>query len=486
MNKRYLNLLLVAFVALDLAFTCWQSYQMPMDGDLVAIVLPAPWYAPVLHDPFGWAALARHEVYAAPNRFFAHAAMGSYWKLVPRLLHSITNPISSLYAAGALFTTAVQALVLVLLAAYVRQATADPAGERRNGSFWVAVALLVPLFQTNGYNEQMGITNRAVTYTFFYALPMGLLLLVLWPFYRAACRQQPLRVGWLQALLLLGLMVVVAFNGPVATASVAIVLLGIGLAWVWEQVQGRRRGAGAAPGGVSSWLSWQAVGLLGALGALCLYSLYIGRNNSENTHDHSLGELYRLLPVGVVKMIVWQAGLPVLLGLLLINYLLVNKLTLPSAARQRVLVLLRWVAFFAVMYVLLLPFGGYRSYRPYLLRNDSALPVLLTLLFAYGLTTYFLLGQFKGRLRAGYLSAVLVVGGFFLYADRKVHLPDDNGCERWSLDQLSRAPEPVVQLSSFCNVLAWSPIGEASQSDYNAQMLHYWGITPVKKLYYNK
>lgn len=482
--KRYLPLLLVAFVALDLAFTCWQSYQMPMDGDLVAIVLPAPWYAPVLHDPFGWAALTKHEVYAAPNRFFAHAAMGGYWKTVPRLLHSLTNPISSLYAAGALFTTVVQALVLLLLAAYVRQAMAGTAAGR--GSFWVAAALLVPLFQTNGYNEQMGITNRAVTYTFFYALPMGLLLLLLWPFYRAACRQQPLRVGWMQAVLLLGLMVVIAFNGPVATASVAIVLLGIALAWTWEQVQARRHGAGAATGGVSSWLSGQAMGLLGTLGALCLYSIYIGRNNSENNHDHSLGELYRLLPVGVVKMMAWQAGLPILAGLLLLNYFLVNKLTLPSVARQRVLLLLRWVAFFAVMYVLLLPFGGYRSYRPYLLRNDSALPVLLTLLFAYGLTTYYLLFQLTGRLRAGYLGAVLVVGVFFMYADRKVHLPDDNGCERWSLDQLSRAPEPVVQLSTFCNVLSWSPIGEASQSDYNAQMLQYWGITPVKKLYYNK
>ena len=485
MTKRYLTLLLVAFVALDLVFSAWQSYQLPLDGDLVAIVLPAPWYAPVLHDPFGWAALTRHEVYAGTNRFFAHAAMGLYWKAVPRLLHRLTDPISSLYAASALFSTAVQALLLLLLAAYVRQAVAGPAGGGRGG-FWVAAALLVPLFQVNGYNEQMGITNRAVTYTFFYALPMSLLLLVLWPFYRAACRQQPFRVGPLAALLLLGLMVVVAFNGPVATATVAIVLPAIGLAWAWERARARRPGAGPAAGGVSSWLSGQAAGLLGVLGALCLYSLYIGRNNSENTHDHSLSELYRLLPVGVGKLLTWQAGLPVLVGLLLVNYLIINKLALTSAARQRVLLLLRWVAFFAGAYVLLLPLGGYRSYRPYLLRNDSALPVLLTLLFAYGLTTYFLLLQLRGRLRAGYLGAVLVVGGFFLYADRKVHLPDDGSCQRWSLDQLSRAPEPVVQLPGFCTVLTWTPVGEASQSEYNAQLLQYWGVTPDKKLYYNK
>lgn len=482
MNKRYLTLLLVAFVALDLAFTYWQNYQLPLDGDLVAIVLPAPWYAQVLHDPFGWAVLTKHAVYAAPNRFFAHAAMGLYWKAVPLLLHHLTNPISSLYAASALFTTAVQTLLLLLLAAYVRQAAGGLAGGRVG--FWVAVALLVPLFQTNGYNDQMGITNRAVTYTFFYALPMGLLLLVLWPFYRAACRQQPLRVGPLQAVLLLGLMVVVAFNGPVATASVAILLLGIGLAWAWEQV--RRHTAGAAVGGVSSWLSGQALCLLGALGALCLYSLYIGRNNSENNHDHSLSELYQLIPVGLANWLGWQAGLQVVGGILLVNFLLIKKLVTKSVTQQRVLLLLRWVAFFVVVYVLLLPLGGYRSYRPFLLRNDSALPVLLMLLFAYGLSTYFLLFQLMGRLRAGYLGAVLVVGSFFLYTDREVHLPEDNSCERWSLDQLSHAPEPVVQVSSFCNVLAWSPIGEPSQSDYNAQMLLYWGVTSEKKLYFQK
>jgi hypothetical protein len=76
MNKRYFTSVLVAFVVLDWVFTCWQHYHLPLDGDLAAIVLPAPWYTQVLHDPFGWAVLAKHESYSATNRFFAHATIG--------------------------------------------------------------------------------------------------------------------------------------------------------------------------------------------------------------------------------------------------------------------------------------------------------------------------------------------------------------------------------------------------------------------------
>ena len=476
MNKRLLTGLLAAFVLLDLALTFWQNYQFPLDGDLTAIVLPASWYTQVLHDPFGWSVLTRHEVYSATNRFFAHAAMGLYWKNAPRLLQFLMSPIDSLYAASALFTTVTHALLVALLAAYIRQTTGEPRGH---WGFWLAAALLVPLFQTEGFNEQMGVMNRAVTYTFFYAFPMALLLMLLWPFYRAACRQQPLRVSAVQALLLVGLMVVLAFNGPVATAAIAVLLFGIGVYWAWEQWQRQRDPALRG----SSWLSGQAMVLLAVLAVLCLYSLYIGRSNSENTHDHTLWQLYQLLPFGIYTQLTWQPGLPVLLGVLLLNGQLVRRALPPTPGRQRVLLAMRCVGLFAVIYLLLLPLGGYRSYRPYLLRNDSILPILLGLIFAYGLSTYFLALQLRGRLRGGYLAVVVLAAGFFLYADRKLEMPVNNGCERWAMDQLSRAPEPVVQVANFCNILTWTPITDYHQSEINAEMLRYWGVTKTKKLY---
>jgi hypothetical protein len=65
-------------------------------------------------------------------------------------------------------------------------------------------------------------------------------------------------------------------------------------------------------------------------------------------------------------------------------------------------------------------------------------------------------------------------------------MPTNNGIERWSMDQLARAPEPVVRLAPFSTVLTWTPIADYHQSEWNAEMLHYWGITPSKKLYYQQ
>ncbi|TDN36582.1 hypothetical protein [Hymenobacter sp. UV11] len=469
------------FIVLDLAFSFWRNYRLPLDGDLAATVLPAPWFAQVLHDPFGWAVLTRNEVYSATNRFFAHAAMGLYWKTMPRLLQQVLDPVSSLYVASALFTTLTQAGLLLLLARYIQLAS----GARRT-HFWLIAALLVPLFQTaGGYYEQMGITDRAVTYTFFYAFAMLLLLVLLWPFYQAACRQQPLRLPWWRALLLVGLMVVVAFNGPIATATIAVLLLGVGGHWAWGQGQRWRQGL-AWPTLGRGWLSGQAVLLLGTLTALCLYSIYIGRNNVENTHTYSLLQRYQLLPLGVARYFIYQLGLPVLVLVLASNFLLACWAVTDSMARRRVLTTLGWVGLFIGAYLLLLPLGGYRSYRPNLLRNDTALPILLGLLFAYGYSSYFLLSQLRGRLRGGYLLIICLVGGFFLHADGQPDAFPVSDCERWSLDQLARAREPVVELAGFCPVLAWMPISDYTQSEVQAQMLYYWHITPTKKLYFQK
>lgn len=485
MKNRYWSGLLIVFIVLDVALTYWQNYQLPLDGDMVAIVLPASWYSQVLHDPFGWAVLTKNEVYAGTNRFFAHASMGLYWKQVPHLLQRFTSPINSLYVASALFTTGVQVLLALVLAAYVWRGAGGKPGR---WGFWLAVALLVPLFQTEGFYEQMGITNRAITYTFFYPFPAALLLLVLWPFFRAAHEQQPLRLSAGQVLLLVLLMVVVAFNGPIASAAVAVVLLGIGAYWAWQ----RWKTANSLSGVVrlpwsAGWLSGQALALLAILGVLSLYSIYIGRNNSENSHTHTLGELYKLLPTGAYRELTMDWGLPLLIGMVLLNGLLV-RYAVPASAegRQWVLNSLWLVGAFALMFVLLLPFGGYRDYRPYLIRSDSILPVTLALLYAYGVSGMFLLRELRSRAKGGYGLVVALFTACFVYADAVVKLPRNNDCERWALDQLAHAQEPVVQLSPFCSLLTWGNINDPHQSELHAQMLHYWGITSGPKLYYQK
>ena len=475
MTKRYLVGLLIAFVGLDLALTCWQYFQMPLDGDLAAIALPASWYSQVLHDPFGWAVLTKNEVYSAPNRFFAHASMVLYWHTVPALLQRLMSPINSLYAASALFATATQAGLTLGLAAYVAAARGERVGSL---GFWLTAALLRPLFQTaNRLYEQMGITDQAVTYTFFYAWPLLLVLGLYWPFYRAAGRGQPLRLPAWRVLLLLGLMVVIAFNGPLASAVVAVGLLGTGLRWLW----GRRH-----PGQRAAWLSGQALGLLAVLAALTAYSLYIGRNNNENVHTLTLGQRYRLLPEGVARLLAIDVGLPLLLLALLGSIWLVWRTAGATPGRPGALRLLAWSAALAATYLLLLPLGGYRTYRPYLVRYDTFLPVTLALLFAYGLAVRYLLRHLAGGPRRAYLAGVLLFSTYLLGVDWVLKPAHNNDCERQALATLAQAPCPEVRLPADCGVLSWGPVGSAGQSEPSAQLLYEWGVTPRKVLYFQQ
>jgi hypothetical protein len=269
-------------------------------------------------------------------------------------------------------------------------------------------------------------------------------------------------------------------GGPVGVAAVLVLMLGLGVQWLWQQMQGRMRLVG------SNWLSGQALLLLSALALLCLYSLYIGRYNVENDHSHTLADLYRLLPGGLARYLTYQVGLPLLLSAVAFNAVLLWLLTAPTPARQQVLRSLGWVGLLLGCYLLLLPFGGYRTYRPNLLRNDTALPVILGVFFAYGLSSYFLLTNLRTMRRGAYQVLVCLFGAFFLYQDGQPNPAASNGCERWSLDQLAQAKEPVVELSSDCNVLTWGPIHNPQDSDLQAQMIYYWGITSEKKLFYQK
>ncbi len=477
MRKRYQVVLLALLVGLDLTFTFVQYCQLPIDGDLAASVVPGTWYRPVLHDPFGWAVLTKNAVYAAPNRFFAHAAMVGYLRNVPRWLQVLASPIDSIYLAGAIFGTGVHALLLVLLATYVRLRL--PGAGRRGA--WLTAALLTPLFQTAGFYGQMGIVSRSLTFTFFYGFPLALLLAWLLPFYRAACQGRPLHLPWPLVLLWLALAVVLAFNGPVVAASVAVLLALVVGHWAWGRWP---TGLSAAWAARPVWCSGQALGLGLALAALCAYSLFIGRNNAENNHPFTLWQLYQRLPYGIYEELTSKLGLPLLVGFVLLNAWLLRRFVPDAAEGLRVRQLLRWVGVFAVLYIGLLPLGGYRPYRFYLLRNDSILPVLLGLLLAYGLSAVYLLGQLRGRARSWYVGGLLLLLGIFLNADRRLWLRDNNACERRALERLAWNADEVIRLPADCTVMSWERITDARQSALNAELLYYWHVTPRRTLYY--
>jgi len=467
--------LLVLFVLVNLGLAFFRHYQLRLDGDITAIVLPRADYAHVLRDPFGWAVLAHNSVYAGPNRFFAHIAMYTYWRQVPLLLQAFMRPIDSLYATQAVFNTGVQALLLYVMGWY-----ATGTRRLRSGRLWLAMALMLPFFQTTGYNRQMAIMDNSVTYNFFYALPLLLLLVLLWPLYRAVSQGQAVRLSAWQLVAMLALALVLSFNGPIITGTVLILLLGIGLhlarqRWRWPVGQWLRG------------LPWRPVLLWGWFGGLCLYSLYIGRNNSENltTMTVSVAQRYQLLPHGVRAILTDRLGLPLLLGGCLVNLVLVRYLLPPTPENRRLRPTLGWVGLFALAYALLLPLGGYRPYRPYILHHDCIVPITVALVVFYGLSAGRLLGQLQGAQRRWYIGALVVVAFIYLNADRRLYKYGDKVREYQALQLLARPDAPaVVRLPHRETVLAWDPITEPASSITIAEMLRYWRVTNGLKLYY--
>lgn len=481
MIKRNWPAFLVVALLLDLAYSFWQHLGASLSGDLAPIVLPSDAYRPVLYDPLGLHAL-RGEIYPAPNRYFQHQVILQYLRAVPLWLQRWATPIDSVYLACALAKTLIQAALIYLLGVCISGHTA-----LTNRRWLLAAGLVTPLFQTNGWNGQLGIIDKSVVYAFCYAWSAVLLLVFFLPYVRSALRGQPLRHrsawGWGQALVLAP---VLALNSPIITGVAMIVAPGLLLYHGWgayraeagkpwlERVQAAGRSLPLA-----LWLPLVLLTLLSA------YSLYIGRFNAENfVNVLPLADRYARLPLGVFYQFKQKLGWPLLLLMLGVNYWLLSRKP-ASPAQQRLWTLLRAVGLFAVVYILLLPLGGYRDYRPYILRRDTLLPVIIGVVWCYGASSYYLLRHLPAAAWGRYVGAL---GAFVLVcmlSDKPTNR-ENNLCERAALATLAAAQTDVVRLSADCTIMDWNVFHRPEQSAINAEMLHYWGITPKKTLYYQR
>ncbi|RPD49999.1 hypothetical protein DNI29_04170 [Hymenobacter sediminis] len=474
MRRNLIYWLLALFVLLDLLYSFIQNYQLPLDGDLAAIVLPGSTYQRVLQDPFGWAVLSNNAQYAGPNRYFAHALLSGYFRNVPLWLQIFTDPVTSVYAAAAIAKTLTQALLLYSMALFC--CTEEGPISKR---LLIAAALLLPLFQGAGYNAQMGIIDHSITYTFFYAVPLMLLLFWLLPFYRTRLRETQ---GWsIWRVVALGVLaVVLAFNGPVIPGVMAVLGIGI-VAYALKQYHS----VGLGHRFIAQFGGWRPLLLLLGFGALCLYSLFIGRNNSENMiTTPTLWERYKLLPMGIFYQLSGKLGLPLLLAVCLLNDQLIKRLVPVTAENKRLRQFLRYIGWFVLAYVLLLPLGGYRPYRPYLLRRDTSLPIILAFVLFYGMSGYYLLRNLPARQRSWYIGLVVLFGAIFMNAD-KLHITDNNGCERVAFQQLAHSTSAVVSLPMNCAVMSWETITDPEASALNALLLQHWRIIDQPRRYYH-
>ncbi|MCB0644240.1 MAG: hypothetical protein KDC44_21500, partial [Phaeodactylibacter sp.] len=438
----------------------------------ILITEPGDRYYGVLQDPFGLEVLRTGTVRANPNRFFSHLALTTWFEQVPFIL-PLRSPIDRLYGTAALARIGIQLLLLYLLARLVSNRK-----RIRDHNFLLAALLILPLFQTFGFNRQMGLLDMSITYCFFYALPLGVLLLFLQPFLSSTMHGEALRFSRIKAGLWILLIPVIALSGPLLPGIVAVLLLlffGIPLL-----------STKSLPGAWQKW-SLRPIELLLAilLGIATLYSLYLGTFNLENPDQSvpGLGQRYLQLPEGLWKLWSNKLGLPLLSFLLLINTLIIRR-QFKGPNGRHIRSIIRYAMLFALLYCLLLPLGGYRDYRADIIRYDTFLPVTIALLLSYALSAFFLLKQHFFVGKNGYRLLLALSLLVFTAADQKQDR--HYRCERSALEILSRSTEPVVKLQQSCPILRWNSVERPEDSERVGRLLYFWEITDEPKRFYQE
>ena len=213
-----------------------------------------------------------------------------------------------------------------------------------------------------------------------------------------------------------------------------------------------------------------------------LYSLFLGKFDSNFQGDEiSVSERFLKLPLGIYYQITQSLGVPLLLLIIAVNVFLIRRFTHTNNGKK-IVGTLQWIGLFALIYLVLLPLGGYRTYRPNILRYDTFIPITIVLIYFYGNSTYFLINNLQGRSLKYY--------GIFLFALFAVYMNSDRietekyRFERQCIENLAKSPSVVTKLPATFNVMSWSPLTDPIQSESNATMLKFWNITKEKKLYY--
>lgn len=480
MIKRNLYLVLVLLLLLDISYSFIQHYHIPLEGDIAGGVVPSSDVQKILNDPFGISVISNNQVYPNPNRFFAHWFMSVYFKTIPFVFQKFVSPIDSIYMSCAFAKTLIQVSIIFLIAMCI-------CGIRKlfKKEVLIAAVLITPLFQTCGYQSYMGIIDKSITYTFFYPLPLVFLLLFFLLFYYSITNKENIKFNIHIKIYLLVMAVILPLSGPLIPGTVLIVCLLVLLQrWLIYFTQSPKLSSFQKLLFLINKVPKFFLFIFILIVVISLYSLYIGKNNSINFDNAiSIKERYLRIPAGLYYQFTQKLGWPLLFLMIIINTLIIWKKH-NQIEGQRILHLLKWIGIFAAFYIMLLPLGGFRTYRPNILRYDTIMPLTICMIFVYGFSTYFLINNILPKYKKLYLSGIVVVLLIFTYAD-KPNL-NENICERQGLEIIAQSPEKIVFVESDCTIMSWEKTTDYRNSELNAKLLQYWGVTKEKKLYYQK
>jgi len=468
-KNRLLQILLIIFLLGDFTFSFVQYYNTPLFGDLAGGILPDKNVQSTFNYPFGFHVLITGEKHSNPNRFFSHFFLSEYFQHVPFWMQKFTNPVNSVYLASALAKIAVQVLFVFLMAAFV-SGKQNPLSRK----FLLNAVLVAPLFQVYGFWSRMGIVDKSVVYTFFYGIPLVLLMIYFLPVFNRMLRNKKIRTAnW---IFLLPLMVILPLSGPLVPAVILIISFLIFINYWFHAVSKR-------PSDFLKYVPTEIYVLLIPICVWSLYSLFLGFYNSNYDSEMiSLWERFKRLPEGVYSQVFHSLGFPLMLMMIGVNILFMKKKHSPES--KNLVRILIWIGIFAFIYILFLPFGGYRPYRPRIIRYDTFMPINIALIWFFAASCWFVLNHLNGKKMKQYMAGLIFVLLIFIVAD--LDGIGENTCERNALNKMAHSTDSIIAIPKNCFVLDWSNVYDYKLTQRKAELIHYWGITDKLKLFYNK
>ncbi|MEO8399063.1 MAG: hypothetical protein ABI550_04510 [Ignavibacteriaceae bacterium] len=479
MFKKSLWIILLLIIIIHVCYSFRQHLNIGLDGDMALLILPSEWYQKVFDDPFGMSVLLKNEIYAGPNRFFAHWIYSKYFKVLPGILQNVANPVDSVYIACAIAKTAVQVFIIMLLAFYI-------SGKKNIFSmeFLLAAVLVCPFFITYQY-YRLGIIDQAITFVFFYALPLALLLLFFLPFFKFFFFGEDINTNFIYRIYMVSLAIIISLSGAIIPGVVLIICPAV-LLYMWYSHFKEQSSLPFTRRIFSSLekIPKEVLFYFILVSALSIYSLYIGRNNIENsTVEISLSDRYALLPKGFIYLFNDMTLLRPLLAVVVVN-LIIIRIYFNKNQGKKILNFSKWIGICSLIYILLLPLGGYREYRPYIIRYDTLMPVTLSLILLFGLTANYLILNLSGKFKIIFSVVITIFLVAYFYEDKPT--VGENRCQRNALFEISESKEDIVLLKSDCTVMSWVIVKNYKESELNAELLKLWGVTKEKKLFYQK
>ena len=484
--KLFLYIFLFAFILFDLSHSFRQYRAHTLDGDIAESVIPYPDIQKTFDDPIGIKTIINNDKHLGPNRFFAHYFLHITFKKGTLFLQNYFEPIESVYLTAAISKLIIQIAILLLLTTIV-------AGSFNIFSlkFMITAAVITPFFLTNGYGlvRQIGIIDTSVTYTFFYALPLVFLLLYYLPIFFELLHDKIVKMnGWMIVLWII-FAIISCFSCPINPPAIAIINSILFFSLFIKAWQSNKNYSFQSRIFISlKKISRRMCLFLVPITILALYSTFLGTyNNAFSSIQLPLKQLYSILPHGIWKTFTSQ-GYFILCFLLIINYLIVSLKYSNETQYKRVRGLYQFLIIFSFIYILLLPFGGYRSCRPLLLRYDTLLHITILSIITISYTIFFISKQLIKEkwsvLKIAYFTVILMVLTYLVIKD-EIYVYND--CEKASLHIIANSEEDVVALEHNCAVVSWVPIHNPEETSWFKydELLYLWNITDKPKPYYN-